>query len=432
MSSIAEVKLWGSMIGVVALGDDNIVSSFQYTSDFVKNGIEIAPLTMPLRLKPYCFPDLSHGTFHGLPGLLADSLPDKFGTILIDTWLASKDHSPDDFNAIQRLCYIGNRSTGALEFSPFTDPSVITSQELPIDILVTLTSAILSQRGQVPSIILDQPEAFKQLLLVGTSAGGARAKAVIAWNKTSNEIRSGHDAAPPGFSYWLLKFDGVSGNKDKESEDTDGYCAIEYAYYLMAQDAGIQMEECRLLEENNRRHFMTRRFDRTSDGEKIHMLSLGALAHFDFNNPAAHSYEQAFEVMCRMGLPMNQLEQLFIRMVFNIIAVNHDDHVKNIAFLMNKYGTWELSPAFDITYSYNPKGRWTSRHQMSMNHKRDGFTLRDFQECGHRISLKKWKVAEIIESVGSVINQWLYYAENAGVTTAWAEHIQQMHRKIPY
>jgi serine/threonine-protein kinase HipA len=431
MSSIAEVKLWGSTIGVVALKDDSVIPSFQYTSDFVKSQIEIAPLTMPLRLKPYRFPELPRAAFHGLPGLLADSLPDKFGTILINAWLMSKGHSPDDFNAVQRLCYLGTRSTGALEFSPLAGPSETTSQKLQIDTLVRLTSDILSQRGRLSSIILDRPEAFKQLLLVGTSAGGARAKAVITWNQTNNEIRSGQDTAPPGFSYWLLKFDGVTGNKDKESDDTDGYCAIEYAYFLMARDAGIQMEDCRLFEENNRRHFMTRRFDRTSDGGKIHMLSLGAIAHFDFNNPAAHSYEQAFEVMRRLSLPMEQLEQLFIRMVFNILARNHDDHVKNTAFLMNRNGEWRLSPAFDITFSYNPKGMWTSRHQMSMNHKRDGFILQDFHECGRTISLKQGRAGEILEMVSKVVSRWPYYAEAAVVATAWVEQIQQAHRNIP-
>ncbi len=430
MISVAEVRLWGSTIGAVALEEKNTFATFQYTRRFVRSGVEVCPLTMPLRPEPYSFPALPFATFHGLPGLLADSLPDRFGNTLINTWLASQGRSPESLNAVERLCYIGSRSMGALEFAPVKGPKATRSQKLQIDSLVTLASEILSQRGRLTASLADHPEALQQILRIGTSAGGARAKAVIAWKRETAEVRSGQVAAPPGFSYWLLKFDGVTGNKDKETEDPEGHGAIEYAYYLMALDAGIQMTESRLLEEGGRRHFMTRRFDRTDDGQKIHMLSLGALAHYDFNNPTAYSYEQAFQVMRRLDLPMEQIEQMFHRLVFNIISRNQDDHVKNIAFLMNRDGQWRLSPAFDATYSYNPQGMWTARHQMSMNGKRDGFTLQDFGECGRTLSLKRGRAVEIVRQVGEVVRMWPQYADAAQISQATARQIGHAHRRI--
>jgi len=428
MTSIVRVLLWGSTIGVAALEKGSIFATFQYTPEFIDSGIEVSPLTMPLRSEPYQFPALPYETFRGLPGLLADSLPDRFGNTLINLWLAGQGRSPESFNAIERLCYTGSRSMGALEFMPVRGPKATTSQKLQIDALVALASEILSQRNRLSISLSDHHETLKHILRVGTSAGGARAKAVIAWNRETGEVRSGQVTAPPDFSYWLLKFDGVSGNKDKELEDPKGFGAIEYAYYLMALDAGIGMEESRLLEEGGRRHFMTRRFDRTDDGKKIHMLSLAALAHYDFNNPTAYSYEQAFLVMRRLGLSMPEMEQMFRRMVFNILARNQDDHVKNIAFLMNRDGQWRLSPAFDITYSYNPEGLWTARHQMAMNSKRDGFTLQDFSECGRTIPLKRGRAADIVREIGGIIHQWPGYADSAGIPPDTTLQIQQAHR----
>lgn len=263
---------------------------------------------------------------------------------------------------------------------------------------------------------------------MGTSAGGARAKAIIAWNEETNEVRSGQVRAADGFSYWLLKFDGVSGNKDKELDDPQGYSIIEYAYALMARDAGIDMMECRLLEEGGRSHFMTKRFDRTTSGGKLHMLTLGAMAHYDYNLAGAYSYEQAFDVMRRLGLPMESIEQQFTRMAFNIVARNQDDHAKNIAFLMNRSGAWSLSPAFDVTYAWNPSGVWTATQQMSLNGRRDGFTAEDFVACGQAIALKRGRALEILTGVQEVVKRWPKYAQRAGVPRDTMTRIGRAHR----
>ena len=376
MSTLAEVRLWGRTIGAVALEDGQEAASFEYDRAFLRSGIEVAPLAMPLAPRVYSFPALSAGTFHGLPGLLADSLPDRFGNALVDAWLATQGRSPESFNAVERLCYTGTRGMGALEFAPASGPRVRQASILHIDRLVELASAALRARDGLPGSFAadDRAGALRDILLVGTSAGGARAKAVIAWHPETNEVRSGQVRAGEGFGYWLLKFDGVSNNRDKELADPQGFGAIEYAYYRMAIDCGIRMSECRLFEEGGRRHFMTRRFDRLPDGGKLHMQSLGALAHLDFNQAGAHSYEQALLVLRRLGRAPAEIEQLFRRMVFNIVARNQDDHVKNIAFLMDRSGTWSLAPAFDMTYSYQPEGKWTSSHQMTA--KREARRLR--------------------------------------------------------
>lgn len=425
MSTVAEVKLWGRSIGAVALADDSETASFEYDHSFVQSGIELAPLMMPLSRRVYSFPSLAQQTFHGLPGLLADSLPDKFGNALINAWLSAQGRSPDSFNAVERLCYTGMRGMGALEYAPAIGPRARKASQIQIDRLVGLASEILSHRNNlnVSLGLKDDDQALKEILRVGTSAGGARAKAVIAWNPVTSEVRSGQVKADPGFEYWLLKFDGVSGNKDKELEDPQGYGAIEYAYYLMATAAGVSMSNCRMLEENGRQHFMTQRFDRLSAGEKIHMQSLGALAHFDYNLAGAYSYEQALMVIRQLGLPMAASEEMFRRMVFNVIARNQDDHVKNIAFLMNKNGSWALAPAFDVTYSYQPSGAWTSSHQMTINGKRDNFDREDFRACAKTASMKRGRAESIIEEVRNVVKNWPDYAEKAGVAEGWKNTI---------
>jgi serine/threonine-protein kinase HipA len=433
MATIAEVKLWGRTIGAVSLEEGaGKYAAFQYTPEFAASGIAISPIAMPLSDRIYTFPALSLNTFHGLPGLLADSLPDKFGNALIDAWLATQGRTPDSLNAVERLCYTGARGMGALEFSPVEGPVFRQATKIQIDSLVALASSVLSERNHLQTDLAepDRAEALRDILRVGTSAGGARAKAVIAWNRETNEVRSGQVAAGSGFEYWLLKFDGVSGNKDKELDDPQGYGAIEYAYALMAQAAGINMSECRLLEENGRRHFMTKRFDRLSGGEKLHMQSLGALAHFDFNLAGAYAYEQALLTIRELGLPMRDIEQQFRRMVFNVIARNQDDHVKNIAFLMDKSGAWSLSPAYDVTYSYNPAGRWTSSHQMTVNGKRDDVTMEDFRACAKNASMKRGRAETIVDEVRAVVLHWRDYAEKAKVAAAWAAQIQSHLRLV--
>jgi serine/threonine-protein kinase HipA len=427
VSTVAEVRLWGRTIGAVAVEEGADVASFEYDPAFVRSGIEVAPLTMPLARRVYTFPALARETFHGLPGLLADSLPDRFGNVLINAWLATQGRSPESFNAVERLCYTGMRGMGALEYAPVLGPHrARQSKPVEIDKLVGLASEILTHRNNLQASFGDdgsREEALRDILRVGTSAGGARAKAVIAWNPKTNEVRSGQIKADPGFEHWLLKFDGVSGNKDKEMEDPKGYGAIEYAYYRMATEAGIAMSPCRLLEENGRRHFMTKRFDRQADGGKLHMQSLGALAHFDYNLAGVYAYEQALLVIRQLGLPMNTIEEQFRRMTFNIIARNQDDHVKNIAFLMDKAGRWSLAPAFDVTYSFQPSGKWTSQHQMTLNGKRDGFTLDDFRACAEAVSMKRGRAEAILEEVRRVVARWPLFAKEAGVSADWQDKI---------
>ena len=427
MSTVAEVRLWGRTIGAVSLEEGDEVAAFEYDPAFAGSGIEISPLTMPLSNRVYTFPELSRKTFYGLPGLLADSLPDKFGHVLINAWLASQGRQPDSFNVVERLCYTGERGMGALEFAPATGPKARQASRIQIDKLVELASEILTHRNNLQASFADKSRerALTDILRVGTSAGGARAKAVIAWNPSTNEVRSGQIPAGAGFEYWLLKFDGVTGNKDKELEDPQGYGVIEYAYYKMARDCGIDISECRLFEENGRRHFMTRRFDRLAGGEKLHMQSLCALAHYDFNMAGAYAYEQALLVIRQMGLPMSAIEEQFRRMVFNIIARNQDDHVKNIAFLMDKSGNWSLSPAFDVIYSFNPAGAWTASHQMTLNGKRDDFTMDDFKACAKAASMKRGRAETIINEVRETVSRWKDYAEEAGVPVAVRDRIQR-------
>jgi serine/threonine-protein kinase HipA len=427
---IAKVQLWGRTIGAISMESGRDYAAFQYDPVFARSGIELSPLTMPLSERVYEFAALPRNTFHGLPGLLADSLPDKFGNALIDAWLATQGRTPESFGAVERLCYTGTRGMGALEFVPGLGPKPRKATKIEIDALVQLASDVLTHRSNLKANFSGaaREKALNDILRVGTSAGGARAKAVIAWNRETNEVRSGQIAAGDGFNYWLLKFDGVAGNKDKELEDPKGYGAIEYAYYLMARAAGITLSECRLLEENGRRHFMTRRFDRLAGGEKLHMQSLCALAHFDFNQAGAYAYEQAMLTIRQLNLSMTTIEEQFRRMVFNIIARNQDDHVKNIAFLMDKQGQWSLAPAFDMTYSYNPSGSWTAAHQMTLNGKRNGFTPQDFEACAKVALMKRGRAKTIIDEVRAAVVRWPEFATQAQVADEWRAEIQSSHR----
>jgi len=404
-------------------------ATFQYAPDFARSGIQVAPLTTPLATQPYAFPQLARASFSGLPGLLADSLPDYYGNALIDAWLVRQGRRPGDFNALERLCYVGRRGMGALEFEPATGPEAKSSSAVDVAALVDLAARVLEQRLRVA---VDMPrgqeeEALASLLAVGTSAGGARAKALVAWNPETQEVRSAQVTDKPGFEHWILKFDGVGRPGESQLGDPLGYGAVEYAYFLMAREAGVEISESRLLEEGGRRHFMTRRFDRTSAG-KLHMLSLGGMAHFDFNLAGAYGYEQALRVIRELGLPMASVEEQFRRMVFNILARNQDDHVKNIAFLMDKSGQWSLSPAFDVTYAFNPSGDWTSRHQMTVNGKRDGFTLDDLRSVARGASMKRGRADVIYDQVRAAVLGWVDFAEAARVDERRAHQVQSVLR----
>ena len=425
----ARVILWGRDIGAVTWLDDRSIGVFQYVPEFVGSGIDPSPLTMPLDPSPYEFPALPRTTFRGLPGLLADSLPDRFGNAVIDAWLAAQNRVAASFNPVERLCYTGVRGMGALEYQPAILGPSTESHRLEVAKLVELSNRILTERSALTGAFTnDDTEAFQDILRVGTSAGGARAKAVLAWNPQTDEFRSGQLETGDGFEHWLIKFDGISNNRDKELADPQGYGLIEYAYSLMATNGGIEMSDCRLHHEGGRSHFMTRRFDRTPTGGKRHMQSLAALAHFDYNNPAAYSYEQAIQVIRKLDLTMHDRRQQFLRAVFNVVARNHDDHVKNIAFLMNRRGEWRLAPAFDVCYAYDPAGRWTGRHQMSLNGKRDRFTRADLIALAATAGIKRRSADELIDRTITTVRRWPAFAASADVPEQRAHRIARTHR----
>lgn len=427
----AYVNLWGLRVGAVAWDDDRGHAVFEFDPGFLDRGLDLAPLTMPLSelrrgSKRFAFHNLSRQTYLGLPGLLADALPDRFGNSLIDAWLARQGRPAASFSPVERLCYTGKRAIGALEFEPAVRGPLDESVPVEISELVGLAQAAVSARAELHADLAQVPrEALLDIIRVGTSAGGGRPKAVIAYNEATGEIRSGQVDAPPGFEHWLLKFDGVH---DDTLGDSAGFGRIEYAYHLMALAAGIVMTECKLLEEGARAHFMTRRFDRPITGGKRHMQSLCAIAHFDFNDPGSYSYEQAFQTMRALHLPYADAEQQFRCMVFNVIARNQDDHTKNIAFLMEPDGTWRLSPAFDLTYAYNPAGRWTAQHQMSVNGKRKGINRDDLLAVGREMNIKK--CGEIINEIIAAVADWPRFATNAKVDKAKAASISTAHRRL--
>jgi len=430
MNNDAMVRLWGSPIGAVTWLEEREIGVFQFLPEFLSSGIQLSPLMMPLNEFPYEFPALARNTFKGLPGLLADSLPDKFGHAIIDEWLASQGRAASSFHPVERLCYIGNRGMGALEFEPAILSKFSGSKKVEIEGLVGLASRILDERTRLGGAFTgeDDRDAIENILRVGTSAGGARAKAILAWNPETNEFRSGQLDTEPGFEHWLMKFDGVRHNKDKELSDPKGYGKIEYAYHLMAVKSGIHMAECRLHQEGGRSHFMTKRFDRTQKGAKRHMQTLCAIAHYDYNQPASYSYEQVIQIIRRLALPREDVEQQVLRAFFNVVGRNHDDHVKNISFLMNRRGEWRLSPAYDVTYAWDPKGDWTRQHQMSINGKRRGFIRDDLLSLAGLAGIKPPHANEMINRVIDTLRNWDTYAEKAGVNEAQKDQIKTAHR----
>ncbi len=422
MVETADVYLWSKHIGSVALTDESALMNFRYTDWAIESGVNISPIMMPPKRVTYQFPDLLRSSFNGVPGLIADSLPDKFGNAIINNWLLKQGRSADSFSAIERLCYIGSRGMGALEYKPHIGPAAGRSARVDVDELVNLASSILQQRKDF-RVKPSEEEDIGLLLKLGTSAGGARAKAIIAWNRNTNEIRSGQIKAGSGFEYWIMKLDGVEENSDKEKNDEPGYGKIEYAYYLMATACNIEMTESRLFNENGRSHFMTKRFDRTDDGEKLHMQTLSALTHTDYNYSGLYSYEQTAGLIRELTGDQSQVEELFRRMIFNILARNQDDHVKNISFLMDKNMKWRLSPAYDVGFAYNPVGEYTGRHQMRINGKLSDITIEDIYESGKMFGISKSHIDRIYESVAANVRKWEAYAEIAGVSEEKKEKI---------
>jgi len=428
--TVAAVMLWGSRIAAVSIADGARYAAFQYDPEFVRSGIQIAPVRMPLREQPYRFAGLPHDAFNGLSGMLADSLPDRWGTALVDAWLASQGRDAASFDVVQRLCYVGTRGMGALEFQPAREPAAAEAADLQFDALTRLASEVLTERERFVTELAADPEeeAIKAILTIGTSAGGARPKAIIAYNDATGQVRSGQIQAGDGFGYWLLKFDGVSRAGDHGLADPKGWCAVEYAYSVMARAAGVHMSECRLLEEHGRRHFMTRRFDRGRDGGKLHMQTVGALEHVSYNEPGTYSYEQALLLVRRLGLDAASVEQLFRRMVFNVIARNQDDHVKNIAFLMDHSGAWSLAPAYDLTWAWQPGNRWLDRHQMSINGKREDLTVADLRAVARVAGLKRGRAETILAEVVEAVGRWPAIARETNIDEAMTEQIARSHR----
>lgn len=410
MVNLAKVYIWGEYAGAVLWNENTATATFEYEPSFVNKGWDLSPLMMPINEnRAHSFRELSKDTFMGLPGLLADALPDAYGKALLDRWLVSLGRT--FANPVERLCYQSKRSMGALEFIPAKDDYLDKSSVIEISSLVQVAAEVLSDKSNLETNLKeDTKEALINIIKVSTSAGGQRAKAVIAYNDTTGEVRSGQLDAAEGFDHWLLKLDGVT---NAVLGDPQHYGKIEYAYYKMALKAGIEMTECRLLEENGRSHFMTKRFDRRGGNEKIHMQTLCGMAHYDYKMLHAYSYEQAFQVMRRLRLPYGQAEQMFKRMVFNVIARNQDDHTKNISFLMDKTGTWMLSPAYDMSWAYNPQGEWTSHHQMSVNNKWDNITRADLLAVAEAMHIKK--ADSIINEICDAVSMWPIVAKELDI-----------------
>ena len=424
MNHTAEVFLWGTRIGIIHQDPGVPYASFEYDKDFINSGIELSPLRMPLANNVYEFPSLAGEPFYGMPGLVADSLPDTFGNAVIEQWLMSQGKSLSDFTAIDRICYTGKRGMGALEYVPASLDSNDIDENINVREMVRFASDVLAGKE---SIILNAGDhlTYSQLVQVGSSAGGARAKAVIAWNEETNEIRSGQMQLGPGFDYWLIKFDHVSKNGDHGLEDKPEYTLIEYAYYLMATSAGIEMNPCKMYELEGDHHFMTKRFDRVN-GSKLHMQSLGALAHISYQNPGVCGYELAATYMKEIGIYYKDIEQFYRRMVFNCLAVNQDDHVKNISYIMDRSGKWRLAPAYDITFSYNPTNKWLRAHQMTINGKVTEIRLTDLIESGIKMGLKEKRCKDIISEVQTSVNNFTVFAEQVGIKEKTADYINSI------
>ncbi|MFC3193900.1 type II toxin-antitoxin system HipA family toxin [Marinicella sediminis] len=433
---VAEVRLWGEQVGALAYDQRTGICVFEYAPEWITLGMSIAPLTLPLPqqagiLTKYSFPHLNKDTFRGLPGVFADALPDDFGHAVIDAWLARQGRDVTTFTAVERLLYTGTRGMGALEFMPGIARQLPVDESLEMAQLVNMAQHILDQRAGLSESVNAGAEldAMQAILQVGTSAGGARAKAVIAINRSRTEIRSGQVPAPAGFEHYLLKFDGVEEQLTHKETfgDPKGYGRMEYAYYLMAKAAGIHMAHCELLEEGGRAHFMTRRFDRAGN-QKLHYLSLCGMAHADYKKPGAYSYEALFGVARQLRLSRAEAIELYRRMVFNVVARNHDDHSKNFGFLKaDLNASWQLSPAFDVAYSYRADSPWVSSHQLSINGKRDGFERADLLAVGKQINHFR-EAGSIIEEVTDVVSSWPDYAAQAGVEPGFMAAIQNQHR----
>lgn len=410
MVDIARVNLYGQPVGTFRWDNNRQLAHFEYAESFIGKGLEPSPILMPVRQgRIYSFSEIGRETFKGLPGMLADSLPDTYGRALFDRWLALTGRSSG--NAVETLCFLGKRCMGALEFEPAMDAPYGPDVRIELDSLVEVASEALSEKEEFgANLEEDKKAAIAEIVRLGTSAGGQRAKAIIAYNPSTGEVRSGQIETPEGFDYYLIKLDGVTA--EAGFRETQNFGRLEYSFYRLVKECGIEMSDCSLIEENGRAHFLTKRFDR-QNGEKIHMQTLCGIAHYDYRNPRSYSYEQAFNVMRALRLPYSQAQEMYRRMVFNVVIRNQDDHTKNISFLMDRQGKWTLSPAYDMGFAYNQKGGWTAQHQMSINGKFDDITRQDLLEFARHNNIKE--ATEIIDRIAEVSSRWPLLARECEV-----------------
>ncbi len=429
MVDVVEIKIWGQLVGAARWDEEQQLASFQYDKKFLAENHDLSPIKMPLQNgeRIYSFPELRKqkhqetSTFKGLPGLLADALPDKYGNQLINIWLAQEGRPPNSMNPVEQLCFIGSRGMGALEFEPAQLNSSRQTFAIEIKSLVDIAQKMLSNREDFKTNIQkDEQKAMSEMLTIGTSAGGARPKAVIAFNQKTGEVRSGQTRSPRGFEHWLIKLDGVS---DAQFGASHGFGRVEYAYYLMAIDCGIDMMECQLLEENQRAHFMTKRFDREGNDKKHHIQTLCGIQHFDYNNLQGYSYEQLFQTMRMLKMTYPEAEQMFRRMVFNVMATNYDDHTKNFSFRLKQNSKWELSPAYDVCYSYDPSNIWVSQHTLSINGKHLEIKKSDLLKIAADNNINK--ASKIIEEIRTVVSNWNQYSAKANVSVELSNSISK-------
>lgn len=427
MVTSAFVYIWGKRAGAVAWDAERGLASFEYDPDFNLDKWNLSPLKMPRKGIIYSFPQFRENeTFKGLPGLLADSLPDRYGADLINVWLARQGRPADSLNPVELLCFIGKRGMGALEFQPSLK-SASPPETLELTSLVEITRQLLQNKQELELKTRNKMrDIIPEILKMGTSAGGARPKAIIAYNENTGEIRSGQAETEAGFEHWIIKFDGLSG---VQFGTTHGYGRVEMAYHKMAVDAGIEMQECRLIEEEGRAHFMTKRFDRLSGNEKVHTQTFCAIQHFDYSRIASYSYEQLFQTMRQLRLTYREAEQMFRRMAFNVLAKNCDDHTKNFSFMMHKDGTWQLAPAYDICFAWHPENKWVKQHNLSINGKRDNLTRSDLTAIAAQNSIRN--PDQIIDQCTEAINQWKDYAREFEVDSELTQHIDRLLIKHP-
>ncbi len=427
MITNAFIKIWDEIVGAVSWNLETGIASFEYESKFIAKNWDLAPLKMPLASSNrsiFSFPDLKNvKTFKGLPGLLADVLPDDYGNQLINNWLAQNGRPENSMNPVEMLCFIGTRGMGALEFEPSQFKANKRAFDIEVNSLVNISQKMLQKREAFETNLdKDEQQAMADILKIGTSAGGARPKAIIAYNEKTGQVKSGQTSAPKGFEHWLIKLDTVS---DVQFGESTGYGRIEMAYYLMAKACEIDMMECRLMEENGRAHFMSKRFDREGSDTKHHIQTLCAMQHYDFNQTTSFSYEQLFQTMRLLKLPYPQAEQLFRRMAFNVIARNCDDHTKNFAFRLKQNENWELTPAYDVCFAYRPESSWVSQHNLSINGKRKDITKEDLLYVAKSMNIKK--ANQIIQHINDVVRKWSTFAEEAKVKNDFIEQIGQSH-----